>query len=477
MEGPITVRSSKTKVASLIAGFQSTDPRLAEILSSISEDLGFVFDQLNPVTRTFTIVAAPAPKTAPVSTFTYILTLLGIRLSWTVADTNIRTYEVRRGTDWDTALFVVRTTSTTVDIDPLATGSYTFLIKTINQDGVYSDTAVSLTVDIPPISNLVLSATVIDNNVLLTWTVPTSPFAILRYDVYRNGVLYGHLNGTFISIFETVSGTYTYSVIAIDSIGNQSAPATATTFVNQPPDFALQDQRVSTFSGTKTNCILINGVLVTSFDTAQTFQAHFTSHGWANPSDQVAAGYDPFIEPSIAGGTYVEIIDYGGILSNLIFTASWTLVTIDGAVSVSCSLESSTDGAIWTAPAAGASTYFASARYVRITLTFTDIDGSAPANDSLAELSGLTFVLNVKREVDGGSVAALLTDATGTQVLFNKAFKDIESITLDPLSTLQLTAIYDFVDIPNPTGFKVYVYDSAGIRVSATVSWKARGIV
>jgi len=47
---------------------------------------------------------------------------------------------------------------------------------------------------------------------------------------------------------------------------------------------------------------------------------------------------------------------------------------------------------------------------------------------------------------------------------------------LTPLGTTPLTAIYDFVDTPYPTSFKVLVFNSAGTRVSATVSWTVRGV-
>jgi hypothetical protein len=65
----------------------------------------------------------------------------------------------------------------------------------------------------------------------------------------------------------------------------------------------------------------------------------------------------------------------------------------------------------------------------------------------------------------------------GTIVNFNKAYKDIETITLTPLSTTEQTAIYDFIDIPNPVFFKILLYDSTGTRINGTVSWKARGVV
>ena len=63
-------------------------------------------------------------------------------------------------------------------------------------------------------------------------------------------------------------------------------------------------------------------------------------------------------------------------------------------------------------------------------------------------------------------------------MLLNKAFKDVDSINVTPTKTIEpLTIIYDFVDIPNPTSFKVLVFNSTGVRVTAEVSWQVRGIV
>jgi hypothetical protein len=98
-------------------------------------------------------------------------------------------------------------------------------------------------------------------------------------------------------------------------------------------------------------------------------------------------------------------------------------------------------------------------------------------NHSFTIFFGFKVNLDVKRELDSGEIAALAADVGGTEVTFNKAFKDIDSITLAVAGVVPRTALYDFVDIPNPTGFKISVFDSAGGRVNATVSWKARGIV
>jgi len=35
--------------------------------------------------------------------------------------------------------------------------------------------------------------------------------------------------------------------------------------------------------------------------------------------------------------------------------------------------------------------------------------------------------------------------------------------------------VVDFVDSPNPTGFKVYLFNTSGTRVSGNFTWQCRG--
>lgn len=95
----------------------------------------------------------------------------------------------------------------------------------------------------------------------------------------------------------------------------------------------------------------------------------------------------------------------------------------------------------------------------------------------IAELSNLTIRLDIKRENDGGAINAVAGDVGGTAVLFNKPFKDIESITVSVKETQRFFCIYNFVDIPNPVQFYVFVFDAAGARASKVVTWAARGII
>ena len=72
-----------------------------------------------------------------------------------------------------------------------------------------------------------------DGETWLFWQQSTDnvdPQSVIRYDVYANGVLDHSLIGADRTILYGNPGTSnTYQVIAVDSAGNQSAPATLTT--------------------------------------------------------------------------------------------------------------------------------------------------------------------------------------------------------------------------------------------------------
>ena len=64
----------------------------------------------------------------------------------------------------------------------------------------------------------------------------------------------------------------------------------------------------------------------------------------------------------------------------------------------------------------------------------------------------------------------------GTVVSFNYPFIDVASIAVTPAATSAVIAVYDFVDVANPTSFKVLLFNTAGTRVSGSFSWSARGV-
>jgi hypothetical protein len=95
---------------------------------------------------------------------------------------------------------------------------------------------------------------------------------------------------------------------------------------------------------------------------------------------------------------------------------------------------------------------------------------------SISKFYNLIFRLSVKKAVDSGQVNALSTDTDGTQVNFNRVYKDVDSITASVKETQDFNVVVNFVDIPDPVFFKVLVFDKNGVRASKTVFWLSRGI-
>lgn len=462
------------QVETLLQGYQVNGDRrvymLVQLLNrqlhEVTKKLSVLVDQNEP------ILVVSSDPVLPALGFSAVSTGQTIRLSWMAVTSDNVLYEVRLGEDWDTATLLFRIAGLQADIDALPYGTYTFLLKTLSSGGVYSTNSVSTSILIPQIDAVVIGKSIIDNNVLLTWAVPVSTFEIKEYELYKDGVSRGTVKATFAVFFEVVGGDFTYSIIARDIVGNESIEAFIAITVNTPPDYDLQDQRISDLSGTRVNVSLDVDKLICCTVT-ETWQDHFINNGWANIQAQIDAGYPIYIEPSETTGSYEERIDYGVALNNIIATITYNAIPIVGDVSVVIKMSVSDDDITYSAYTSGASQFFEGFRYFKFKFEFTGLD-----DKSLLQVYNITTSINVKREVDGGTIDALSTDVGGTEVLFNKAFKDIESITATVKSTTEpFICIFDFTDIPNPVHFFVYVFDTTGNRVSKTVDWKVRGIV
>jgi hypothetical protein len=351
-------------------------------------------------------------------------------------------------------------------------GSKQFSVKVINTLGNYSQT-LSTTVNISTPIISFLQTEVIDNNVLFRWEGEQGSLPIDNYLLYKgndvnNLTVIGKKNGTFTTVFENEAGTYTYWLSAIDSAGNEGTKFKVSTIVSEPPDYVLNRLWESDFSGTKNNAKLDNGNLYIPINTTESIQQHFTNNSWTSPQDQVNAGYDLWVEPFELNGYYEEVFDYGATLASSLVTMVIDTTTIQGSPSLSTTISISPDGITYTDYTNQYQVYGTGFRYVKIRL---DVSGT----DSLLEISQLSVKLDSKIKNDSGSGTAVSTDVGGTTVTFNKSFVDITSITVTPNSTIPMYAIYDFKDIPNPTEFKVLLYDNTGTRVSGNFSWSARG--
>lgn len=429
------------------------------------------------LTGTFTAQGKTAPPSNVPAFSSAIEATLGVLLTWTaVSELDIRGYEIRQGASWSagTSLGIYTTTSTRVSLP--AAGTTTWWIKVLDTSGTYSVTALSTSVTIVAPTTPVLSQQVTGNTILLTWTdsartLPISYYILRSGPVWDTATALGTKQGLFTTLSESVPGTYTYWIAAVDTAGNTSAPSSAVAVVSTAPEYEQLGTLTSTFGGTAVNAVASAGVLVAAVDTAETWQAHFTSRGWTTPQAQVDAGYPIYALPSASTGSYTEDFDFGSLLTAAQITASVVRTEISGAITMTPTLRvKALVGDPWTVYAGQASVYASNFRYIQLSYAFSTIGGL-----DLVRLSNLALNFSLKTRTDMGVGTANAADSGGTTVLFNVAFALVESIVVTPSGTAPRLAIYDFTSVPNPTSFKVLLFDTAGTRVSGTFSWQVRG--
>lgn len=373
-----------------------------------------------------------------------------------------------------------------------------------------------------------------------TATLPIVGYELRRGATWAGATVIGAKQGGFTSVFETASGTYTYWLAGIDSAGNYGTPGNVVAAVNQPPDYILRLNQASTFSGTLTNMVTDGtGVAVAAVNTSETYEQHFTTRGWTTIQNQIDAGFSQWILPGQTTATYEDTIDYGAVVAGskvmqaLASTAVAGSLTITPRISIKLNV-----GDAWTDFNGLDSIFATNFRYIKFRYDFAGSGGDdllqltslnyridsklrtdtglssakAPqsgtysrtgttitvtaaahgmANGNLIDLDftsgaavdGIYTVANVTTDTftvtsaaSGSTTGNVTLHAGGTVVAFNVAFVDVEAISVTPSGTAARIGIYDFTDAPNPTTFKVLLFDTSGTRVAGPFSWSARGV-
>ena len=422
------------------------------------------------------ISAAPAPSV------TGAFGGANLTLTWGAVSGSLATayYEVRAGTTgstWATAASLSTAQATTYPVVAGWSGTRRFFVAAVDLIGTVGASNYFDAIVIAP-AQPAITVQVVDNNVLLYWndctqTLPIASYELRRGATWATAQVIGTKQGEFTTVFETASGTYTYFLAGIDVAGNYGNPGSITTSVSQPPDYVLMLDYNSTFSGAKVNAVLSDGGLLACVNTTETWASHFTSQGWTTPQGQIDAGFAYFAMPSPTTAQYIEDVDYVAVLASSKISTTLTSTAVAGTTTATPTLsykKLATDA--WTTFAGLSSVFATNFRYLRVQWNFASTGG----ND-LLQVTNLNVKLDSKLRNDSGTGTASATDSGGTVVTFNVAFVDVDSIAVTPLATSAVTAVYDFVDTPNPTSFKVLLFNSVtGARVSGSFSWSARGI-
>jgi hypothetical protein len=373
------------------------------------------------------------------------LTSATITLNWTdITDSefDVAFYELTYNDDIRT----VRANNITLPADWL--GDRTFIVKTVdvhgNKSSGYSETIAKIAPN-PPTD---VRAQVVDNTVMLYWTLPVRTSLPIDHILIKKGATWdtatvlGDKKGEFTTINESIGGNFTYWLSAVDTESVQSTPVSITTLVSEPPDFVFHAEFDSTFTGTKSSATFDGSVLALPINTTETFDEHFTTRSWSTPEDQINAGYPVFIQPSVSTGYYEEIFDFGQPLASSRVLLTYNGNAVAGSPIVVPRISLSLDNSTYIDYNGVTDVFGLNFRYVKIRLTVT----SVPTNIGLYEITQINVRLDAKLKNDAGTVSAVSADSLGTIINFNKEFIDIQSITLSPLATTPVISVYDIKD-------------------------------
>lgn len=382
-------------------------------------------------------------------------------------------------------------------------GEHTFMVRAIDSGGNIGPWGFVDFTAIPPGRVTFAQPTVIDNNVQLYWTQPNVIFFPIKeyifseVETYEDGSEYeaeiGRIDALFASETEDEAGLYTYAITPIDVGGNIGQRTTITCRVAQPPDFVFYDKKESLFNGTKTNMVLDGqGHMLGPVPIGETWEKNVTrvielgglsvAKNQLTHQQKINAGYKTWLEPYSLSGSYTETIDHGTIIPSCNYTITFGYRVLSGNPIIECKIEISPDNQSWeTASDNSFSVFVNQFQYSRFTISVTG---------GYIEISQILVDLNVKQLTDYGRVVCRADDngdgwvseaetpmLTGTWVAFKRDFVDVQSLPKPNVVNNENYVAYTvFKDIINPQGFRIYVKDSDGNRVTATVDWSAMGV-
>jgi len=368
-------------------------------------------------------------------------------------------------------------------------------------------------------------------------SLPVSHVLIKKGATWATATTVGTKDGGFTSISELVGGAYVYWLAVVDTDGYESAPVSLAAAVSQPPDFVFNAEYTSNLDATRSNAVTYSGEVVLPVSTTETFEQHFTTRSWTTPNAQVVAGYPLFIQPGVTTGYYEEVFDYGTLLASSSVTVSEAGTVAAGTVNKVITTSLSANGSTWTEFPGLTNVFAVNFRYVRVRVTITQnsvgsiyrlnqltvrldskLKTDAGMVDALStDASGTIVNLNTEF-VDLVSItpSALGTSArtvvydfldsvqSGTYTLSsNIATINVtghnllvgQTVRLMPTTGTLVLGVYTVTQVVSansyrvaftaanssgalttyPNSFRVYVFDSSGVRQSNTVSWTVRG--
>lgn len=309
-------------------------------------------------------------------------------LNWSasVGDFEIREYEIRKGSVFASATVeaTIKGTSYARKVD--WSGNETFWIAARDVAGnLGSPTAKDVAIAVPG-AVVGLGVEVIDNNVLLKWSPPsTGSLPVDHYNVYKgaefgSATLVGQVSATFCALFEIVSGSYIYWVEAVDSADTESVATPVAAIVDEPPDYVLlDDQILDPDTGSTVNGFVESDELYLAVISGETWEEHFTNNGWSSPQDQINAGYAYYLQPTADYGYWEKTVDLGTVIEASLISLSFVQEDQVGTPTITVELSYSEDNVSYVTEESSR-VYATNFRYVKVKImkgTLPDESGAA----------------------------------------------------------------------------------------------------
>lgn len=352
---------------------------------------------------------------------------------------------------------------------------YTVRVKIVADVGVSGEEVTALVTaqgkQLVPGNVPSLSGFEVGGEVRLTWE-PAVDIDIWRYEI-RYGTTGGswdtanridRVDGLRLVTRDVPAGTWRFYAKAIDSIGQYSATAATkdiTVTLDIKAFFVGEDELDYTSGSNLYADVWRDGTIIRWSEAGSTVDTVFTNN--ADTYTDPAASYDG----GAASEWLSETFDLGDIY---VGNWQWTqdcFSALGTGDSITVELELSTDNSVWaeyTDPAVKVS-----ARYARVRVSATS------GNVLLQDGTLPTVRLDVVTREETGTITTVATGAS--TVTLSQTYQFANWVGLQPSGTINRTAVYDNVQVGDPTTFDVYLFDYAtGNQVSGDVSWRFQGV-
>jgi hypothetical protein len=208
--------------------------------------------------------------------------------------------------------------------------------------------------------------------------------------------------------------------------------------------------------------------------TGTTSSPQFTS-----PNAQTTAGYTYWMQPTEDTSQIEETWDMGEQIdsSKVIIDLDHTVLSgfTDDAVTINTYVKANLT-TTWSTAQTGVATFWNNPfRHIKVTVDYDSL--TTGSGLVFYDLNEITATLRSKVRRDSGS--EILTSGSQPEtVVFNTTdFVDIRALVATANSTAgaPIYPVVDFVDVPNPTSFGLYLFNSTGGHTAGTVFWNAEG--